>query len=139
MEAETPAGVFARHAACAAATRAGLEALGFRLLADPAFASNTVTAAWIPEDLDWKAFSAQLKARRLVVAGGQGKLKGKIVRVGHLGAVNLDDILGAIGVLEEIALGFGRPVAPGAAVAAAQRAALAATDAHAAAAGEVPA
>jgi len=125
MEAETPAGVFARHAACAAATRAGLEALGFRLLADAAFASNTVTAAWIPDDLDWKAFNGEVKARQVVLAGGQGKLKGRIFRVGHLGAVNLDDILGAIGVLEEVAVAFGRPVEPGAAVAAAQRAVLA--------------
>jgi len=139
MEAETPARVFARHAACAAATRAGLEALGFRLLADPAFASNTVTAAWIPEDLDWKAFNGEVKARQVVLAGGQGKLKGKIFRVGHLGAVNLDDILGAIGVLEEVARVFGRPVEPGAAVAAAQRAVLAAVEARPAAAEGVPA
>ncbi|HZK60280.1 MAG TPA: hypothetical protein VFC59_10540 [Cryobacterium sp.] len=139
MEAETPARVFARHAACAAATRAGLEALGFRLLADPAFASNTVTAAWIPEDLDWKAFNGEVKARQVILAGGQGKLKGKIFRVGHLGAVNLDDILGAICVLEEVARAFGRPVEPGAAVAAAQRAVLAAVEARPAAAEGVPA
>src|SRR5450759_2442863 len=139
MEAETPARVFARHAACAAATRAGLEALGFRLLADPTFASNTVTAAWIPEDLDWKAFNGEVKARQVVLAGGQGKLKGKIFRVGHLGAVNLDDILGAIGGLEEGARVVGRPAEPGAAVAAAQRAVLAAVEARPAAAEGVPA
>src|SRR5664279_4522507 len=84
------------------------------------------TAAWVPDDLDWKAFNGEVKARQVVLAGGQGKLKGRIFRVGHLGAVNLDDILGAIGVLEEVALAFGRPVEPGAAVAAAQRAILAA-------------
>ncbi len=139
MEAETPAGVFARHAACAAATRAGLEALGFRLLADPAFASSTVTAAWIPEDLDWKSFNAEVKARQVILAGGQGRLKGKIFRVGHLGAVNLDDILGAIGALEEVARAFGRPVEPGAAVAAAQRAILADVEARPRSAEGVPA
>jgi aspartate aminotransferase-like enzyme len=98
-----------------------------------------VTAAWIPEDLDWKAFNGEVKARQVVLAGGQGKLKGKIFRVGHLGAVNLDDILGAIGVLEEVARAFGRPVEPGAAVAAAQRAILAAVEARPAAAEGVPA
>jgi aspartate aminotransferase-like enzyme len=128
MEAETPDGVFARHAVCGAATRAGLEALGFPLLADRAFASNTVTAAWIQEDLDWKVFNAELKARSVILAGGQGKLKGKIFRVGHLGAVNVDDILGAIGAMEEVARSLGRPVEPGAAVAAAQRAVLAAVE-----------
>jgi aspartate aminotransferase-like enzyme len=126
MEEETPAGVFARHAACAVATRAGLAALGFDLLAEPAFASQTVTAAWVPGDLDWKVFNAQLKERGLVLAGGQGKLKGRIFRIGHLGAVEVEDILGAIAVLEEASLRVGRVVEPGAAVAAAQRAALAA-------------
>jgi aspartate aminotransferase-like enzyme len=135
MEAETPGGVFARHAACAAATRAGLGALGFRLLASPGVASNTVTAAWIPEDLDWKVFNAELKARSVVLAGGQGKLKGRIFRVGHLGAVNVDDILGAIGAMEEVARALGQPVEPGAAVAAAQRAVLAAAESHPAAEG----
>jgi aspartate aminotransferase-like enzyme len=114
--------IFGRHAACAAATQAGLEALGFRLFADPAHRSPTVTAAWIPDGLDWKAFNADLKRRSLVLAGGQGQLKGRILRIGHLGTVTLDEILGAIGVLEEVSLLHGRDVIPGAAVAAAQRA-----------------
>ena len=100
-------------------------ALGFALLADPAHASQTVTAAWVPEDLDWKAYNGELKRRGLVVAGGQGKLKGRIFRIGHLGSVEVEEILGAIGVMEEAALRLGRAVEPGAAVAAAQRAALA--------------
>ena len=127
MERETPAAIFARHEACAAATRAGLRALGFELFADPRFASRTVTAAKVPEGLDWKAFNAELKARGLILAGGQGKLTGLIFRLGHLGSVTLGEILDAIGVLEEVSIEQGRPVEAGAAVAAAQRAALEAT------------
>jgi aspartate aminotransferase-like enzyme len=126
MERETRAAVFARHAACAAATRAGIEALGFDLFADPRFASRTVTAARVPEGLDWKAFNGAVKGHGLVLAGGQGKLTGQIFRVGHLGSVTLGEILDATGVLEEVSLAFGRPVDPGSAVAAAQRAGLAA-------------
>jgi aspartate aminotransferase-like enzyme len=118
-------GVFARHEACQAMTRAGLRALGFELLADDAVASKTVTAAWIPVSLDWKLFNAGLKRRGLVLAGGQGKLKGKIFRLGHLGSVTTDDILAAIGVLEASAIEQGMHVAPGSAVAAAQQALLA--------------
>jgi len=125
MERETQAGVFARHEACAAATRAGLAALGFELFADPAVASKTVTAAKVPGGLDWKAFNGEVKARGVVLAGGQGKLTGLIFRVGHLGSVTLGEILDAVGVLEEVSIAFGRPVEAGAAVAAAQRAALA--------------
>ncbi len=119
-------GVFARHEACAAMARAGLRALGFELLANDGVASRTVTAARVPDGIDWKAFSADARARGLVLAGGQGKLKGKIFRMGHLGSVSTDDILAAIGVLEEVAILHGLEVEAGAAVAAAQRALVAA-------------
>jgi aspartate aminotransferase-like enzyme len=125
MAEETPAGVFARHEVCAAATRAGLEALGFELFAEPAHRSKTVTAAWIPDGLDWKAVNGELKRRDLVLAGGQGKLAGKIFRVGHLGMVRLDEILAAIGTIEEVLAETGRLPSPGAGVAAAERAAIA--------------
>ena len=79
--------IFARHAACAAAARAGLTALGFRLFADPAHASQTVTAAWLPEGVEWAALNKAMRARGLVVAGGQDAWPGKILRIGHLGDV----------------------------------------------------
>ena len=123
MNEEGQAGVFARHVACAAATQAGLEALGFQLFAEPTHRSKTVTAAWIPDGLDWKAFNGEIKRRDLVLAGGQGKLTGKVFRVGHLGSVTLGEILEAIETIEAVSLDFGRPVERGAAVAAAERAA----------------
>jgi len=116
--------VFARHEACAAAARAGLIALGFDLFADPAVASLTVTAANVPDDLDWKAFNSEVKRRGVVLAGGQGKLTGKIFRLGHLGSVTIEEILGAMSTLEMASIQAGRAVTPGAAVAAAQVAAL---------------
>jgi aspartate aminotransferase-like enzyme len=124
MTRETPAAIFARHEACAAAARAGLSALGFELFADPPFASRTVTAAKVPDGLDWKTFNGAIKARGVVLAGGQGKLTGLIFRLGHLGSVTLGEILDAIGVLEEVLIEQGRPVQAGSGVAAAQRAAL---------------
>ena len=57
-----------------------------------------------------------------MLAGGQGKLKGRIFRLGHLGSVTTDEILAAIGVIEAVAVEQGLDVEPGAAVAAAQRA-----------------
>jgi len=124
MAAEGMEGVFARHEACAAAARAGLTALGFELFADPAVASKTVTAALVPEGLDWKAFNGEVKRRGVVLAGGQGKLTGKIFRLGHLGSVTLEEILGAMSTLEMASIWAGRPITAGAAVAAAQVAAL---------------
>ena len=124
MAEEGKSAIFARHAACAAAVRAGLTALGFDLFADQRYASQTVTAVHVPDDLDWKAFNGEVKRRRVVLAGGQGKLAGRIFRVGHLGTVTLDEVLGAIGVIEEALLAVGKAVVPGTGVAAAQRAGL---------------
>ena len=125
MTAEGKDAVFARHEACAAASRAGLEALGFELFADPAYASRTVTAAHLPEGHDWKTFNGAIKSHGVILAGGQGKLAGKIFRLGHLGSVTVEEILGVIAVLERVSVEGGRRLEPGRAVAAAQAAALA--------------
>jgi aspartate aminotransferase-like enzyme len=125
MQAEGKDAVFARHEACAAASRAGLRALGFDLLADDAVASKTVTAANLPPGHEWKPFNTAIKSHGVVLAGGQGKLTGKIFRLGHLGSVTVDEILGAIAVLERVSLEGGRPIEPGRAVGAAQAAAIA--------------
>jgi len=124
MEAEGTEAIFARHETCAAATRAGLAALGFELFADPAHYSRTVTAARVPAGFDWKAINAAVKGEGVVLAGGQGPLTGQIFRLGHLGSVTLGEILDAIGVLEQVSIRFERQVQPGAGIAAAQSAAL---------------
>jgi aspartate aminotransferase-like enzyme len=112
MAAEGREAVFARHEACAAAARHGLAAAGFLLLADPANASRTVSAALLPDGLDGKALFAALRERGLVVAGGQGRLKGRVLRLGHLGWVTTDDIAAAIAVIDDaLRAGAGRPAA----------------------------
>jgi aspartate aminotransferase-like enzyme len=124
LEAEGWDAVHARHRACGAAARAGFSALGFDLLADPAAASDTVTAAWLPEGIEWGAMNAALKSRGLVMAGGQGKLSGRILRMGHLGSVTVEDVLVAISILEAARVDLGLPVGErGEALAVAARAA----------------
>jgi len=113
IQAEGCPAIFARHAACGAAARAGLQALGFRLLADPSVASNTVTSAWLPDGMEWSDMSRVCRARGLVLAGGQGNLTGRIFRVGHLGAVNVDDIVRCMEILEEALPELGIEVKPG--------------------------
>jgi aspartate aminotransferase-like enzyme len=123
IEAEGYEAVFARHAAVGAATRAGLAAMGFRLFADPAHASDTVTSAHVPEGVDWGVFSRELRSRGLVIAGAQGALAGRVFRVGHLGDVQIDDIVRALETIEAGSLAMGIPVNRGVAVEAARRAA----------------
>ena len=115
--------IFARHAACGAAARAGLASMGFELYADQAYASNTVTSALVPDGVDWSALNDQFRAGGLQLAGGQGKMKGKLFRIGHLGDVTVDDIVTAIDIIEQGALSIGLPVEAGMGPAAARSAA----------------
>jgi aspartate aminotransferase-like enzyme len=123
MNEEGQAGVFARHVACAAATQAGLQALGFELFAEATHRSRTVTAAHIPSGLDWKQFNTELKRRGLILAGGQARLAGKVFRVGHLGSVSVDDIVDALETIEAVSIEWGRPIEAGTAARAARNAA----------------
>ncbi len=123
LEAEGYERIFARHTACGAATRAGLEALGIELFADPRHASDTVTAARLPAGVEWSALNRELRGRGLVLAGGQGKLTGQIFRVGHLGAVTVDEILAALEILEQAGEALRLPTRRGGAAAAASAAA----------------
>jgi aspartate aminotransferase-like enzyme len=113
---------WARHAAIAAGAQAGLEALGLELVAAPADRSHTVTAAWLPSGLEWGPLNAAMRARGLIVAGGQGAWTGRILRFGHMGEVGIDEMADAARVMGETLAGLGRP-ADGAAAADAARAA----------------
>jgi aspartate aminotransferase-like enzyme len=103
---------WARHAAIAAGAQAGLEALGLRLVAAPAIRSHTVTAAWLPEKLEWPSFNAAMRAKGLIVAGGQGAWTGRIMRFGHMGDVGIEEMAAAVRVMGETLSEFGHPADP---------------------------
>jgi aspartate aminotransferase-like enzyme len=85
--------IFERHARIAQKTRDAVKGLGLSLFADESHASNTVTAVDIPPGVDPKALLQQLQSDHdVVLAGGQGSLDGKIMRVGHLGYITDEDI-----------------------------------------------
>jgi aspartate aminotransferase-like enzyme len=124
MQDEGKEAVFARHRACAAATRAGLLELGFTLFGDSDRASDTVTCVRIPAAIDWNSVNGYLKQHGVQLAGGQGKLQGAVFRVGHLGSVTVEEILGVFSTLEAALSENGQEVTLGASVRAAQVAAL---------------
>ena len=102
LEEEGLENVYQRHARLARATQAGLEALGFQLFARDGYRSHTVTSALPPPSLDVNALRKLLDARYgVVIAGGQGKMTGKMVRVGHLGAVAEGDVVQVIWAIEQ--------------------------------------
>jgi aspartate aminotransferase-like enzyme len=118
--------IFQRHIRVAAGFRAAGRALGLRLLAaDPETASPTVTALYFPEALSGEKSEAVFKTWRelgLVVGEGQGKLAGKIFRIGHLGAVYDADVAATVELLERGLEANGHSVTRGAALTAARRA-----------------
>lgn len=93
--------VIRRHYAIRDALRQALTALDLNLLVDEAYASPTVTA-FIPnskEELDY--IKTELKKRfAITIAGGQGHLKGEILRIGHMGQISPFDILQVVSALE---------------------------------------
>ena len=106
----------------AAATRAGLVALGFTLFA-PTSPAAAATAVAVPEGMNSGDVVKALKTRfALVTANGQGEMQGKIFRVAHLGFFDYLDTVAFLGAMEHIAKEtLGLPVVYGQAVAAAQQ------------------
>jgi pyridoxamine--pyruvate transaminase len=85
--AEGPDAVQRRHAAAAAAARAGAEALGLTLwAADPAVRADTVTAVVMPAGVDESEVRARARADSgVMLSGGQGDFAGTVLQIGHLG------------------------------------------------------
>jgi aspartate aminotransferase-like enzyme len=105
----------------AAMTRAAAGALGVPLLA-PRDYGDALTALYPPEGIEAPAIVKALKEEfAATVAGGQGKLKGKIFRIAHLGYYDAVDALGVLGALEVALSRLGHEFEPGCGVAAAQR------------------
>jgi aspartate aminotransferase-like enzyme len=101
MEEEGLANVYARHRRLADATEAGLAAMGLQLFAAEGFRSATVTSAVPMPGLDVSAFRKLLRTKYgVVIAGGQGKMTGKMLRVGHLGAVADGDVVQVLWAME---------------------------------------
>ncbi|HEY7510616.1 MAG TPA: alanine--glyoxylate aminotransferase family protein [Vicinamibacteria bacterium] len=109
----------------AAATRAAARALRMPLVA-PRHHGDALTALYPPEGLDSGAIVKALKTEfGSTVAGGQGALKGKILRVAHLGYYDATDILGLLATLEIVLTRLGHRFELGAGLAAAESAWLA--------------
>ncbi|HEY8676293.1 MAG TPA: alanine--glyoxylate aminotransferase family protein [Candidatus Dormibacteraeota bacterium] len=104
MREEGMESVWARHARVGEMIRAGVEALGLKLLAAEGHRSDTVTAVLNPVDGPdtLKELLTGLRTRHgLVLAGGQGDLSGRIFRIGHLGMIDEGDVYSILATLEQ--------------------------------------
>jgi len=113
---------FKRHKVLAEATWAGAEALGLELLvAVPEKRGFSTTAIKVPESIDGKELAKIMRVKYgVTVAGGQGKLAGKIIRIGHIGYVGMFDIVMVLSALEMALADLGYKFETGAGISGAQ-------------------
>ena len=112
--------VWKRVAAQAAATRAAAVAIGMGVFSKSP--SDSVTAISIPDSLNESELRKTLRdTYGMHLAGGQDHLKGKIIRMSHMGYVDVIDTLGAIAAIEQAAHRMGHAFELGAGLTAAQK------------------
>jgi aspartate aminotransferase-like enzyme len=111
-----------RHRLLGRAARAAARGLDLDIYGPEDDHANVVTAIALPEDVDGAEVPKRMRDRLgITVAGGQGQLKGKIVRIAHCGYFGAFDILVAVAGLEMTLRELGHELELGAGVAAAQR------------------
>ncbi|SFX80874.1 aspartate aminotransferase [Thermoactinomyces sp. DSM 45891] len=112
--------VIERHHLLKKMTRAGVSALGLKLMTSEQDASPTVTSIYGGEG--WRSDDLRHILRQLgmVVAGGQQHLKGEIFRIGHMGYCDAFDIITVLSALEMALTKMNVPIDLGAGVRAAQ-------------------
>ena len=85
--------IFARHARVGQTARSGVKSLGLSIFPVEEYASNTVTAVNVIDKIDVTRLIQLLREEhKVILAGGQQRLSGRIFRIGHLGLVHEKDI-----------------------------------------------
>ncbi len=111
---------FERHARLGRACRAGVKAMGLELFSPDDDRSAVVTAINAPDGIDSSELVQTLRDRQgIVLAPGQGPLKGKIFRIGHIGYYDVFDITTALAGVELVLSELGAEIERGVAVTAA--------------------
>jgi aspartate aminotransferase-like enzyme len=112
--------VYARHGRMSRATRAAATALGLKLLA-PDSPSPAATGVYLPDGIDADQVLDYLRDHmNITLAEGQDQLKGKVIRIAHVGYMGAFDVITAIAALEMVLRKFGVELPFGKGVAAAQ-------------------
>jgi aspartate aminotransferase-like enzyme len=108
---------FDRHAGLGRACREGVKAMGLDLFSPDEDRSAVVTAIRTPDGIDSSTIMANLRDRfGITIATGQGELKEKIFRIGHIGWFDIFDITTALAALELVLADGGADIERGIAV-----------------------
>ncbi|HXV02085.1 MAG TPA: alanine--glyoxylate aminotransferase family protein [Gaiellaceae bacterium] len=111
---------FERHARLGRACRAGVKAMGLELFSPDDDRSAVVTAINAPDGIDSSELVQMLRDRQgIVLAPGQGPLKGKVFRIGHIGYYDVFDITTALAGVELVLAELGADIERGVGITAA--------------------
>ena len=109
--------VFERHVRLGRACREGAKAMGLELFSPDDDRAAVVTAIRAPEGVDSGELVLRLRDRfGITLAPGQGELKGKVFRIGHIGYYDVFDVTTALAGVELALVELGADVERGAAV-----------------------
>jgi aspartate aminotransferase-like enzyme len=108
---------FERHVRLGRAARAGLKAMGIELFSPNEDSSSVVTVGRVPDGVDGTELLRHLRDRHgVTLAPGQGGLKGRIFRIGHIGWFDVFDIAAALAAVELSLTELGADIERGVAV-----------------------
>ncbi len=108
---------FEHHIRLGRACREGIKAMGLELFSPDDDSSAVVTSVRVPEAVDGTQFLLDLRDRMgITLAPGQGPIKGKVFRIGHIGFFDVFDITTALAGIELVLAEAGADIERGAAV-----------------------
>jgi len=91
---------YERHRKVAKAVQTALESLGFRVLAELPYRAVTLSNLLYPEGINDVEFRKILAEEGIVVAGGLGAYAGKMFRLGHMGNIDMHDLVSVLATIE---------------------------------------
>lgn len=101
---------YARHKKVAQAMQKALEALGFKILAEEGHRAVTLSNLIYPEGIDDLYFRGMLEKEGLMVAGGLAAYAGKMFRLGHMGNIDMHDLVSVIATVERVLYKSGQKI-----------------------------
>lgn len=107
---------YTRHRKVAKAMQTALESLGFKILAEEGCRAVTLSNLIYPEGIDDAEFRKVLYEEGIVVAGGLGAYAGKMFRLGHMGNVDMHDLVAVMATIERALYKVGKDIELGKAV-----------------------
>ena len=113
---------YKKHRIMAKAFRDSIRSIGLETMASEEVSASTVTAVYLPDNISSREFRREMSSRGVYVAGGilEG-IRDRYFRVGHMGMMNLNDIIAILACIERSLKSLGYDVELGRALATFQR------------------